>query len=445
MSRLFGTDGVRGLANVNLTAELALKLGAAAAEILIQAPHEGHPVAVVGRDPRRSGEMLEAAIVAGLTSRGVDVELVGVVPTPALAHLVSSHNAALGVMISASHNAMPDNGIKFFAAGGNKLDDALEDAIEAKIQHFDATGPSGEGVGRVIYSQETALAEYIDYSANTITQNLSGITVVVDCANGAASVAAPAIYRKAGATVIEINSAPNGLNINEDCGSTHMEALQRRVCELGADLGIAHDGDADRCLAVSADGALIDGDALLAILALSLSEHGELPKNTVVATVMSNLGLHIAMKQHGINLCSAAVGDRYVLDEIRKGGYGLGGEQSGHIILPQFATTGDGALTALHIMERMAETHKTLADLASVVKTLPQVLINVRVHEKLAVANSPEVSKATKDAEEELGANGRVLLRPSGTEQLVRVMVEAQSTDDAERIAQKLASVVQCS
>lgn len=442
MTRLFGTDGVRGLANVSLTAELALNLGAAAAQVLTQSVRGTHPVAVVGRDPRRSGEMLEAAIVAGLTSQGVDVELVGVVPTPALAYLTAKRNAELGVMISASHNPMPDNGIKFFAAGGQKLDDAIEDEIEAQMAELQGVGPSGEGVGQVTHTEDRGLSEYVEYVASTVPTRLTGITVVADCANGAASKAAPAAYRAAGAKVIEINSSPDGLNINENSGSTHMEALREAVLELGADLGLAHDGDADRCLAISADGALVDGDGLLAILALAMHEADALPRNTVVATVMSNLGFHNAMKHHGINVRIADVGDRYVLDEMRRGGFGLGGEQSGHIIIPEFATTGDGILTGLHVMEQMASRTKTLAELAAVVTTLPQVLINVRVEDKVAAANSPAVVKATADVAAELGDTGRVLLRPSGTEQVVRVMVEAESKDEAERVATMLAEVV---
>jgi len=438
--RLFGTDGIRGLANVELTAELALGISEAAARVLSESGLGHRPVAVVGRDPRASGEMLEAAVIAGLTAAGADVLRVGVLPTPALAHLVASTGADLGVMISASHNAMPDNGIKLFAAGGLKLDDAIEDQVERHIGMV-ADRPVGAQIGRV-RELEDAAERYLDHLLQASPDRLDGLRVVVDCAHGAASVVAPEAYRRAGAEVIAINAEPDGLNINEQCGSTHLETLQAAVVRHGADLGIAHDGDADRCLAVNARGEVVDGDAILAILALAMREAGTLVADTVVATVMSNLGLHIAMRKAGIALRTTAVGDRYVLEGLRSGGFTLGGEQSGHVVLPTHATTGDGTLTALRIMARMASTGSSLAELAAVVQTLPQVLVNVRVADKAAVSRAPSVLQAVAAAESELGETGRVLLRPSGTEQLVRVMVEAPTAEQAHRVAHDLVGQV---
>ncbi|WP_068148796.1 phosphoglucosamine mutase [Rhodococcoides corynebacterioides] len=447
MGRLFGTDGVRGLANADVTADLALRLGRAGAAVLgASAPSTApdgsasRPVAVVGRDPRASGEMLEAAIVAGLSSAGMDVLTVGVVPTPALAYLTDAYDAALGVMISASHNAMPDNGIKFFAAGGVKLADEQEDRIEALLDAASA-GPTGADIGRVRTAPD-GLSRYEEHLAKTVPTTLDGITVVVDCAHGAASSAAPDAYRAAGATVVAINAEPTGLNINDGCGSTHLDVLQRAVLDHGADLGLAHDGDADRCLAVDAAGDVVDGDAIMAILALAMKDAGTLPENTLVATVMSNLGLHIAMREAGITVRTTAVGDRYVLEELRAGDYGLGGEQSGHIVIPAFGSTGDGVLTGLQVMSRMASSGRSLRELASVMRTLPQTLINVRVEDKQAATAAVAVTEAVDAAVRELGDEGRVLLRPSGTEQLVRVMVEAADTATAERLAGHIAEQV---
>ncbi|MFM1724779.1 phosphoglucosamine mutase [Rhodococcus sp. PAM 2766] len=442
MGRMFGTDGVRGLANAELTAELALKVAAAAAEVLAPpGPGPERPVAVVGRDPRASGEMLEAAVTAGLTAAGVDVVLVGILPTPAVAYLTGEYGAALGVMISASHNPMPDNGIKIFAAGGHKLDDEIEDRIETAIAAGPSRRPTGAGIGRVDVALD-ATGRYLAHLANALDSRLDGLTVVVDCAHGAASTVAPEAYRAAGATVIAINSDPDGLNINDGCGSTHLEGLQRAVVEHGADLGLAHDGDADRCLAVDASGAVVDGDAIMTVLAIGMHEAGELVDDTLVATVMSNLGLHIAMREAGIELRTTAVGDRYVLEELRAGGFSLGGEQSGHVVLPGHGTTGDGVLTGLRLMGRMAQTGASLATLAGAMTSLPQVLINVEVADKATVAGAPRVQSAIEAAEAELGDTGRVLLRPSGTEQLVRVMVEAADLDVAQRIAETLAGHV---
>ncbi|WP_415974065.1 phosphoglucosamine mutase [Rhodococcus sp. 077-4] len=448
MARLFGTDGVRGLAGGVLTAELAMTIARAAATVLAPNVDGVRRVAVVGRDPRVSGTMLSAAVSAGLTASGVDVIDVGVLPTPAVAYLTAEYGAALGVVISASHNAMPDNGIKIFAAGGHKLDDDVEDRIEAALdpeersrkdaRPLDATGAA---IGRIELAHDAA-ARYIEHLAASVSYRLDGVTVVVDCSNGAASVVGPEIYRRAGATVVAINAEPDGININHGCGSTHLEGLQKAVVEHGADLGIAHDGDADRCLAVDASGSVVDGDAIMTVLAIAMRDAGQLIDDTLVATVMSNLGLHIAMREAGITLRTTAVGDRYVLEELRRGGFALGGEQSGHVVLPAIGTTGDGIATALRLMERMARTGRSLADLASAMRTLPQVLINVRVSDKVAVASAPSVSDAVATAERELGESGRVLLRPSGTEQLVRVMVEASELDVATRLAEELAGRV---
>lgn len=450
MTRLFGTDGVRGLANRTLTADLAVRLGAAAAAVLAAEPtvpdtgsSSPRPLAVIGRDPRASGEMLEAALAAGLASQGVDVLLVGELPTPAVAHLTAKHHAALGAVISASHNAMPDNGIKFFAAGGHKLPDEVEDRIENALGEGPITGPTGSAIGRITRAaSEDSVDGYVEHLIEVTPGRLDGLVVVVDCANGAASIAGPRAYRRAGATVIEIHASPDGYNINEDCGSTHLDAVRAAVREHGADLGLAHDGDADRCLAVDADGRVVDGDQIMAILALAMRDAGELAGDTLVATIMSNLGLKVAMQAAGIEVTETKVGDRYVLERLREGGYSLGGEQSGHLVLPAHATTGDGVLTGLRLMARMAETGSSLAELASVMTVLPQTLINVPVDDKAAVVASPAIADAVSDEETRLGSGGRVLLRPSGTEQLVRVMVEAEDADRAQEVAERLARVV---
>jgi phosphoglucosamine mutase len=442
MGRLFGTDGVRGLANRDLTAELAVDLAVAAAHVLGDiGAFEGHrPAAVVGRDGRASGEFLEAAVVAGLASAGVDVMLVGVLPTPGVAFLTDALNADVGVMLSASHNPMPDNGIKFFARGGLKLDDAIEDAIEARMRE-DWERPTGADVGRVKTNLEAGEL-YEQHILGTLPHRLDGLTIVVDCANGAASAIAPDIYERAGAKVVPIHAAPNGLNINDGCGSTHMEDLAAAVLKHGADAGIAHDGDADRCLAVDGTGNLVDGDHILAIIAQAMRRADQLPHDTVVATVMANLGFKLAMQKAGITLVETAVGDRYVLEAMRDGGFTLGGEQSGHVVMTDFATTGDGLLTALHLLAEVAASGKTLAELAAGVTKFPQVLINVRGVDKAAVDTCAEVQAAVAAAEAELGDEGRVLLRPSGTEPVIRVMVEAATHEKASDVAESLASVV---
>jgi len=436
---LFGTDGVRGLANKDLTAELALDLAVAAAHILaekgvFQSTPAHKPRAIVGQDSRASGEFLEAAVVAGLLSAGVDVYRVGVLPTPAIAHLVAESGADLGVMISASHNAMPDNGIKFFAKGGGKLDDALEAAIEARLgEPWDR--PTGNGVGRVVDDQ-SAYEQYIYHLLGSLKTSLHGIKVVVDCANGASSEVAPAVYRRAGAEVIAIHNTPNGWNINDGCGSTHMDDLIAEVKKQGADLGIAHDGDADRCLAVDAHGNVIDGDFILAILA----SHMKVP--AVVGTVMSNLGFVKALEAMNIKVEKTAVGDRYVLENMLANNHVLGGEQSGHIIMREHANTGDGVLTALQLMQVMAATKKPLAELASVMKRFPQVLVNVKDVDKSKLDTAEKIAASIAAHEAALGNSGRVLVRASGTESLVRVMVEAEDLAQAEKIAADIAEIV---
>jgi phosphoglucosamine mutase len=441
MGSLFGTDGVRGLANRDLTPELALAVATAAAQVLVAHDASHRPLAVVGRDPRASGEMLEAAVVAGLTSAGADVLAVGVLPTPAVAFLTASYGADLGVVLSASHNPMPDNGVKLFAAGGLKLADDLEAEIEAAVDAGPKLRPTGAAIGRLHFADD-ALERYGAHLLNAQPTRLDGLHVVVDCAHGAASAVAPDIYRGAGAQVTLIGAEPDGLNINDGVGSTHLGPLIEAVRRSGAHLGIAHDGDADRSLAVDATGAVVDGDQLLAICALAMHESGALRADTVVATVMSNLGFHHAMRAAGIAVRTTAVGDRYVLEALRADGLNLGGEQSGHIVFTDAATTGDGLLTALHVMARMAATGRSLADLAGVVHKLPQTLVNVRVGDRDTVATSPAVAEAVCAAESELAQSGRVLLRPSGTEQLVRVMVEAATQEQADEIANKLAGVV---
>jgi phosphoglucosamine mutase len=443
MGRLFGTDGVRGLANGDLTPELALSVAVAAGKVLIESDSSHPPLAIVGRDPRASGEMLEAAVVAGLTSVGANVVRVGVLPTPAVAYLVGQAHADLGVMLSASHNPMPDNGIKLFAARGTKLPDEIEAKIEAAVAdgHGLVGRPTGARIGRV-HDLLDGAEHYIKHLISVTPHRLDGIRVVVDCANGAASEVGPAAYEEAGAEVIAIHAEPDGLNINANCGSTHIDVVRDAVLAEGADLGIAHDGDADRCLAVTAAGDIVDGDQIMAILALAMRDAGTLTGNTLVATVMSNLGLRLAMKRENIRLIEAKVGDRYVLEELQAGSLALGGEQSGHIVLPAYATTGDGVLTGLQLMAQIAHSGKSLADLSAVLHKLPQVLINVKVADRAGGASAPTVQAAVALAEDELGETGRVLLRPSGTEPLVRVMVEAATEEHARAVAERIAAEV---
>ena len=439
---LFGTDGIRGLANRDLTVELALDLAVAAAHVLVESSSnkDHRPTAIVGQDSRASGEFLEAAVVAGLTSAGINVYRVGVLPTPAIAFLVAESKADLGVMISASHNPMPDNGIKLFSRGGGKLDDLIEARIEARMGE-EWLRPTGRGVGRVI-NDESAKERYLQHLLASVTTPLAGITVVVDCANGASSFVSPEALRRAGAKVIAIADTPDGWNINDGVGSTHLSHLRSAVLEHGADLGIAHDGDADRCLAIDSMGAEVDGDHILSILAKSFKSRGMLKGNTVVGTVMSNLGFMHSMKDAGIDVVTTAVGDRYVLETMLEKDYAIGGEQSGHVIMRDYANTGDGILTALQLIQEVVRSGKTLAELAASMVRFPQVLINVKDVAKEKLDASTVIAAAVKKAQDELGSNGRVLLRASGTEALVRVMVEAQSDNIATNIAQQLADVV---
>lgn len=442
MARLFGTDGVRGLANQDITAELALDLSVAAAHVLAEVgAFNGHrPVAVVGRDPRASGEFLAAATVAGLASAGVDVRDAGVLPTPAIAFLVAEQRADLGAMLSASHNPMPDNGIKFFARGGHKLADELEDRIEKRLRD-DWARPTGVDVGRITTLTDGA-DRYVAHLLSVLPNRLDGLHVVIDAANGAASVVAPRAFAQAGARVSVIGAEPDGTNINDGCGSTHIEGLQAAVIRVGADFGIALDGDADRCLAVDADGQAVDGDQIMAVLALALKEAGRLHENTLVATVMSNLGMVQALGAAGVRVVQTAVGDRYVLAGMNQGGYTLGGEQSGHVVMLEHGTTGDGTLTGLMLAARVVATGRTLADLASVMTHFPQVLVNVPGVDKSRLEGNAAISEAVRNAEAQLGDDGRVLLRKSGTEPVVRVMVEAAAHDQATEVARHLVDVV---
>lgn len=438
MGRLFGTDGVRGLANDKITARFATALAEAAATVLAQEVSGRRPRAIVGRDPRLSGDFLSAAVCAGLAGAGVDVTDVGVLPTPAVAFAVAETGADFGVMLSASHNAMPDNGIKFFAAGGHKLDDDIEDQIEAALD-APTELPVGAAVGRI--TTDNAAERYIDHVVGSSSVSLDGLTIVVDCAHGASSVVGPTILERCGATVIAIGNEPDGLNINDGCGSTHLEPLQKAVVDNGADFGVAFDGDADRCLAVDANGQEVDGDQIMGILALALKERGELTNNTLVTTVMSNIGLTLAMRDNDIECLQTAVGDRYVLEALREHQLSLGGEQSGHVVMPAYATTGDGVLTAVHLANRVASSTQSLAELASTIERFPQVLVNVKNVDKAKV-DSSIVKQAVAEAESNLGETGRVLLRPSGTEPVIRVMVEAVTSDQAQSIADDLAQMV---
>ena len=448
MGRLFGTDGVRGVAGRDLTARLAMDLAIAGAGVL---SGEGavvgrRPRAVVGRDPRTSGEFLEAAVVAGLASSGVDVLRLGVLPTPAVAYLTDALGADFGVMLSASHNPAPDNGIKFFARGGLKLPDDAEDEIERRLAAQPGGGVPDLGFGRVTEAQDEQ-ERYLDHLLSTLPgpagdKPLAGLRVVVDCAHGAAYDLAPRMLRRAGAEVVTIGVEPDGDNINEGCGSTHLGTLKAAVLAHGADAGIAHDGDADRCLAVDADGQVIDGDQIIAVLAFALKDAGALAGNTVVVTVMANLGLRLALRDAGITVVETPVGDRYLVAAMREGKFVLGGEQSGHVILLDYATTGDGLLTSLHLLATAAGRGQPLGELAKVMTRYPQVLISIPGVDKSLVASSPALAGAVAAAQSELGDSGRVLVRPSGTEPLVRVMVEAVDPGQAQQQADTLAATV---
>ena len=441
MARLFGTDGVRGLANAELTPELAFKMGRAATYYF--GKEHKRPTFYIGRDTRISGQMLEAALAAGICSAGGEAVLLGVVPTPAVAYLARKHGAQAGVVISASHNPFPDNGIKFFAGTGYKLPDAVEDELEKLIEaQPDAMPrPTADGVG-FITNKHDMLNEYIDYAINTVETSLQGLKIVVDCANGAAYEATPAALRKLGAEVVVLNDKPNGTNINAGCGSTHLEQLQAVVLQHNADLGLANDGDADRCLAVDETGTDIDGDQMMLICALEMLKQNTLPEKTLVATVMSNLGMHQAMKKAGGKVLVTPVGDRYVLEAMLKHNLVLGGEQSGHIIFSQYSTTGDGLITALKLAAALKQSGKKMSELAKVMTRFPQLLVNVRVKSKEGWEQNAKIAAAIKAGDDELGDNGRILVRPSGTEPLIRVMAEGPSLPDLERIVATIADVI---
>ena len=455
MPNMFGTDGVRGLANRDLTAQLALDLGDAAVRVLgdseaKEGQPEGRRRALVGRDTRVSGDFLASALSAGMSAGGFDVIDAGIIPTPGVAFLTSVLNVEMGAVISASHNPMPDNGIKFFARGGFKLPDSKEDEIEAVLGK-DWERPTGAGVGRVSHDTVTATNLYIDHLVSAVAPieagkpqatPLKGLKVVADCANGATSVVAPEALRRAGADVIVINASPDGYNINKNAGSTHPEQLQAVVKASDADLGVAFDGDADRCLAVDEDGNMVNGDQIMGILARSKKREGKLAHDTLVVTVMSNLGLKLALKDMGIATVQTNVGDRYVLEEMLRGGYTLGGEQSGHVINREFATTGDGTLTALTLCNEVVKSGKSLKELAADFPQLPQTLVNVPNVDKLAAKTNPVVLEAVRKEEAMLGETGRVLLRPSGTEPLGRVMAEAATQQQADEVCDRLAKIV---
>lgn len=447
MGRLFGTDGVRGLANGELTADLVVRLCQSAAIVLTKGRHAEErksqglrPKAVIARDPRISGQFLSSAVSAGLAGSGIDVYDAGVIPTPAAAFLVQDGHFDFGVMVSASHNPAPDNGIKFFSYGGTKLPDEVEDRIEAAMDES-PLAPTGDGVGRIVRFAD-AEDRYVMHLLSTLDRDLTGLHIVIDCAHGAAAGISPRVFKDAGATVTVIGDDPDGLNINQGYGSTHLEALQDTVVSLGADFGIAHDGDADRALAVDHTGRIIDGDHIMAILAIALKNDGALKKDSLVTTVMSNLGLHKAMAEHGISVTETAVGDRYVLEELAQSGASLGGEQSGHIIFTEHSTTGDGILTGLQLAREVSRTGRSLADLADVMNVYPQVLKNVSGVDRSKLAEDEVVQAEVRKVAEELGDSGRVLLRPSGTEALIRVMVEAADQETATKWADHLVSVV---
>jgi phosphoglucosamine mutase len=442
MGRLFGTDGVRGVANKELTPELAFRLGRAATAFFGEETH-CQPVVVIGRDTRISGQMLEAALAAGICSAGGKAILAGVVPTPAVAYLTRKLNAQAGVVISASHNPYPDNGIKFFAGTGYKLPDAVEEKLEDLVLQTtdELARPTAEGVGTIEYRHDL-IKEYIDYAVSTVGDSFSGLKIVVDCSNGAAFEVAPAVLKSLGAEVVVINDSPNGININKDCGSTHMAGLQQAVIDHQADIGIAHDGDADRCLAVDETGALVDGDQIMVICALELLKQNQLKDNTLVTTVMSNIGLHQAIKKAGGRLEITPVGDRYVLENMREYGYTLGGEQSGHIIFNEYSTTGDGLITALQLIWSTRKSGKKLSELAGLMTRYPQLLVNVRVQSKEGWQENQVIDAAIKAGEAELGESGRILVRPSGTEPLIRVMAEGPTLPQLEKLVHGIADVI---
>ena len=444
MSRLFGTDGVRGVANKELTVELATKLGQVGAHVLTENSHH-KPKILVGCDTRKSGDMLAMALMAGICAAGADAVYLGVVPTPAVAYLARQMKADAGVVISASHNPSEFNGIKFFNGDGFKLSDELEDRMEEIIRNDleEVARPTGYGVGSLTYAFD-AKEQYINFITSTMPLDLSGIKIVIDCANGASFYTSPKALKRLGADLIVLHDAPDGSNINKDCGSTHLESLQREVVKSGAKVGLAFDGDADRLLAVDEKGQVVDGDQLMAICGLYMREKGQLKKDTIVATVMSNLGFYIMAEQQGLHIEQTAVGDRYVLECMREKDYSIGGEQSGHIIFLDENTTGDGLLSAMHLLDVMVHKNKPLSELASVVKVLPQVLVNAKVSNKnkYKYQEDEEIQKAIAELEAKFDGKGRVLIRPSGTEPLVRVMIEGQDQEELNKEAAKLAEFI---
>ena len=444
MARLFGTDGVRGEANVTLLPEMAYRLGRAAT-IYFGKESEEQPLIIIGRDTRISGEMFESALTAGICSAGGRAMLAGIIPTPAIAYLARKHKAKAGIVISASHNPFHDNGIKFFGGDGYKLPDSVEDELEAIVHQLETDDnyprPTAEHIGHIEYRTDL-LNQYMEFVISTCKERFEGVKVVLDCANGAAYEAMPKILRHLGATVKVIHALPNGTNINDGCGSTHLESLQKAVLENGADFGIAHDGDADRCLCVDEKGQIIDGDHILVMCAMDMMKDGKLPYNTVVTTVMANIGFHQAIKKAGGRAEITKVGDRYVLENMLKNGYKIGGEQSGHIIFTDFSTTGDGLITALQVLSSLKHSGHKASDLTALMTTYPQLLVNVKVATKEGWETNEAIKKAIAAGDEELGDNGRILVRPSGTEPLIRVMAEGPDQEQLDRICHAIADVV---
>ena len=444
MARMFGTDGVRGEANLELTPELAYRLGRAAA-LYFGEGGTAKPEILIGRDTRISGPMFVSALATGICSAGGHAVIAGVIPTPAIAYLAKKHKMAAGIVVSASHNPFGDNGIKFFGGDGYKLPDEVEDEIENIVRRIgeedDYYRPSGSLVGSLNYRKDL-LQEYIDYVISTTDAYFDGMKVVLDCANGAAYEAMPAVLRSLGADLTVIHNEPSGVNINDACGSTHLESLIRKVKETGADIGVAHDGDADRCLCVDEKGNVIDGDRMLVLCGLALKEKGALPNDTIVTTVMANIGFHKAVKAAGGRVEVTKVGDRYVLEEMRAHGYALGGEQSGHIIFGNLATTGDGLVTALQVLSVLKRSGGPASKLTAMMKSYPQLLVNVEVKTKDGWEENAAIRKAIEAEETLLGENGRILVRPSGTEPLIRVMAEGPEQGQLEEICQRIADVV---
>lgn len=444
MARLFGTDGVRGEANVTLLPEMAYRLGRAAT-IYFGKESEVQPLIIIGRDTRISGEMFESALTAGICSAGGRAMLAGIIPTPAIAYLARKHKAKAGIVISASHNPFHDNGIKFFGGDGYKLPDAVEDELEAIVHQLETDDnyprPTAEHIGHIEYRTDL-LNQYMEFVLSTCKERFDGVKVVLDCANGAAYEAMPKILRRLGANVKVIHALPNGTNINDGCGSTHLESLQKAVLENGADFGIAHDGDADRCLCVDEKGQVIDGDHILVMCAMDMMKEGKLPYNTVVTTVMANIGFHQAIKKAGGRAEITKVGDRYVLENMLKNGYKIGGEQSGHIIFTDFSTTGDGLITALQVLSSLKRSGRKASDLTALMTTYPQLLVNVKVATKEGWETNEAIKEAIAEGDKELGENGRILVRPSGTEPLIRVMAEGPDQAQLDRICHAIADVV---